>query len=113
MIRLFGAFLLAVVVLAVGAPVGALAQDRDTPVSSEAGVTAGELAQSPAAERPVYSAIEAAQVTQAGPPRTLRAYWHVFIAFAVTWLLLFGYALSLGRRWAALERQLQQDLSQR
>ena len=40
------------------------------------------------------------------PPRTLRAYWHVFIAFAVTWLLLFGYVLWLGRRVNRLDRTL-------
>jgi CcmD family protein len=40
------------------------------------------------------------------PPRTLRAYWHVFIAFALAWLFLFGYALSLGRRFRNLERDV-------
>jgi CcmD family protein len=44
---------------------------------------------------------------RAGPPRTLKAYWHVFIAFAIAWILLFGYALSLGRRFARVERELQ------
>jgi CcmD family protein len=42
-----------------------------------------------------------------GPPRTLKAYWHVFIAFAIAWVLLFGYTLSLGRRFARVERELQ------
>lgn len=40
------------------------------------------------------------------PPRTLRAHWHVFVAFALTWLLLFGYALSLGRRFTRVEAEL-------
>jgi CcmD family protein len=39
-------------------------------------------------------------------PRTMRDYWHVFIAFAITWLLLFGYALSLGRRFSRLEAEV-------
>jgi CcmD family protein len=43
---------------------------------------------------------------QPRPPRTLRAYWHVFAAFTVAWLLLFGYALSLGRRFRNLEREV-------
>jgi CcmD family protein len=43
----------------------------------------------------------------APPPRTLRAYWHVFAAFAVAFTLLFGYALVLGRRFGALERQVE------
>jgi len=42
----------------------------------------------------------------AAPPRTLRAYWHVFIAFTLAWLFLFGYALSLGRRFRNLERDV-------
>ncbi|MBA2572862.1 MAG: CcmD family protein [Gemmatimonadetes bacterium] len=41
------------------------------------------------------------------PPRTLRAHWHVFVAFALAWALLFGYVLSLGRRFARLERDIQ------
>ena len=45
--------------------------------------------------------------TRPAPPRTLRAHWHVFVAFALAWALLFGYALSLGRRFARLERDLQ------
>ena len=42
----------------------------------------------------------------APPPRTLRAYWHVFAAFAVAWGLLFGYAIFLARRSGALEEQV-------
>lgn len=41
-----------------------------------------------------------------GPPRTLRAYWHVFAAFTIAWLALFGYAISLGRRFRNLEREV-------
>ena len=40
------------------------------------------------------------------PPATLRAYWHVFTAFALAWLFLFGYALSLGRRFRRLESEV-------
>lgn len=42
----------------------------------------------------------------AAPPRTLRAYWHVFIAFALAWGLLFAYALWLGRKFGALEAEV-------
>ena len=41
------------------------------------------------------------------PPRTLRAYWHLFGAYAIVWVLLFGYAISLGRRSGALERRIE------
>jgi CcmD family protein len=40
------------------------------------------------------------------PPRTLRAYWHVWIAFSVAWILLFGYVLMLGRRFSRLEDEV-------
>jgi len=42
----------------------------------------------------------------AAPPRTLRAYWHVFVAFAVAWALLFGYTIVLARRYGALAREV-------
>jgi CcmD family protein len=42
----------------------------------------------------------------AAPPRTLRAYWHVFIAFALAWALLFGYTISLGRRFRRVEDEV-------
>jgi CcmD family protein len=43
---------------------------------------------------------------QSAPARTMRAYWHVFVAFALAWLLLFAYALSLGRKFARIEREM-------
>jgi len=42
------------------------------------------------------------------PPRTLRAYWHLFVAFAFAWALLFGYLLYLGARTRRIERELEQ-----
>jgi CcmD family protein len=114
-IRLTAVLLFTLLALATVPVVGTQAQEPNTPAASEP-LVAGDVARSAAAE-PIYAGVEAgqpfgsAQGTQ--PPRTLRAHWHVFIAFAITWLLLFGYALSLGRRWASLERQLQRELSQR
>lgn len=43
---------------------------------------------------------------RSAPPRTLRAHWHVYIAFAITWALLFGFVLSLGRRFGRLEDEI-------
>ena len=80
----------------------------------------GAAAQAPAAP-PTASAdtgvitvgppVEAASPAPAGaafqgPPRTLRGYWHLFVAFAIAWLLLFGYTVSLVRRFARVEREL-------
>jgi CcmD family protein len=44
---------------------------------------------------------------QAAPPRTLRAYWHVFVAFTLAWVMVFGYALWLGARFSKLEREVE------
>jgi CcmD family protein len=56
----------------------------------------------PAADTPPATGIPARYT----PPRTLRAYWHLFIAFAVTWVLIFGYTVLIGRRLARIEREL-------
>lgn len=39
-------------------------------------------------------------------PRSMRPYWHVFAAFGLTWVLLLGYALWLGRRFGRLEAEV-------
>jgi len=44
--------------------------------------------------------------TVASQPRTLRAYTHVFAAFGIAWVLLFGYTVSVGRRFGRLEEEL-------
>jgi len=92
--------LLVTMFFALAAPIAAPAQD--SPVSSEAAApTAPAAADAPAAgvQGPAFA-------ERAQQARTMEAYWHVFIAFAVTLFLLFGYAISLGRRWAVLEREV-------
>lgn len=37
-----------------------------------------------------------------------RAYWHVFIAYAVLWLLLLGWVVWIVRRLSKLERKLRE-----
>jgi len=56
------------------------------------------------AQAPATSA--ALPADQTAPPRTMRAYWHVFAAFTIAWLLLFGYVVSIGRRFRTLEREV-------
>lgn len=113
--------LLALSLLLAGpAPAGAQARDPNLPASSEDVATAtpadttvlpaAEAAASPAGDPAATASPAPAPTglpTRAAPPRTLRAYWHVFAAFAIAWLLLFGYTLSLGRRFAALDRDVQ------
>jgi len=98
---------LVVTMLALSAPAPLVTQSPDTPVSSDASAPAAAPEPYAAPGADGFTGVEAAGVAdRAAPPRTLRAYWHVFIAFALTWLLLFGYAISLGRRWARLEREV-------
>lgn len=54
------------------------------------------------APAPAASSLPARQA----PPRTFRAYWHVFIAFAIAWGLLFGYVVMIARKFRRLEEQV-------
>ena len=39
--------------------------------------------------------------------QSLRAYWHVFIAYAIAWALIFGWVVSLSRRLGRVARELE------
>lgn len=41
-----------------------------------------------------------------GSQRLGRAYWHVFTAYAIGWVLIFGWIISLVRRLARIERDV-------
>lgn len=49
-----------------------------------------------------------AQAAQAapGPPREMRQFWHVFIAYAVAWILVFVWILSILRRLRRVDERL-------
>jgi CcmD family protein len=38
--------------------------------------------------------------------QNLRPYWHVFAAYAIAWLLVFGWIFSVARRLTRIERKL-------
>ena len=38
--------------------------------------------------------------------QSLRPYWHVFIAYAIAWALIFGWVVSLARRLGQAAREL-------
>lgn len=80
------------------------AQERGPAATSDVEVTtpSPEIAPSPSAP-----AAGSGLPQVAPPPRTLRAYWHLFGAYAIVWTLLFGYAVFLGRRSGAIERQIE------
>lgn len=83
------------------APRAAFAQDA----APAATATADSATGAPLVAAPAPSTASGLPV-QSGPPRTLRAYWHVYAAFTIAWLLVFGYAISLGRRFGRLEREI-------
>ena len=95
--------LLLCLLLLAAAPVAARAQES-APARPENAATVDPGTASVVAEPAVQSN---GLPVAAAPPRTLRAYWHVFIAFAIAWALLFGYVIALGRRFGALEREVQ------
>ncbi|MEW5927849.1 MAG: CcmD family protein [Gemmatimonadota bacterium] len=101
--RLFVFFLL----LALPALAPLRAQEPSSAAAPAAQAQAGGTAADPSASLQTRSVEPGPGLPQrAVPPRTLRDYTHVFVAFAVAWLLLFGYVVSLGRRWSAVEREL-------
>jgi CcmD family protein len=48
----------------------------------------------------------AAQASSAESIGGLRAYWHVFIAYAVVILLVLGWVISIGRRLKDIQERL-------
>jgi CcmD family protein len=38
--------------------------------------------------------------------QNLRPYWHVFVAYTIAWLLVFGWLFSVARRLTRIERKL-------
>ncbi len=38
--------------------------------------------------------------------RQMRHFWHVFAAFGIAWILVFGWAVSIARRLARVEEKL-------
>lgn len=100
--RLVMSFVVALLVLA---PIGVRAQETSSSVP--AAQAPGGTSADPSASLQTRSVESSSGLPQrAAPPRTLRDYTHVFAAFAIAWLLLFGYVVSLGRRWSAVEREL-------
>ena len=64
-----------------------------------------EASADPTAERsPAQPAAPAGEPFVA--PRSGRAYNHVFLAFGIAWALMLGFIVVLGRRFAAVERDL-------
>jgi CcmD family protein len=100
---------LSILLLAVPGSVPAGAQEAGAPAASSTAdqipaPAPGDAALQSPSQEPAFTAVPLGNVQ----PRTLRSYWHLFIAFAVTWVLVFGYALSIGRRFARLESEVRE-----
>jgi CcmD family protein len=78
------------------APAGETATEAAAAASDGAPVSTADAPSAGASTLPRYT-----------PPRTLRAYTHVFVAFAVAWALLFGYVLFLARKFRRVEEQVE------
>jgi CcmD family protein len=75
-------------------PAPSLAAQAPAP-SAQASAPAADAAQTGSAGLPRYT-----------PPRTMRAYTHVFVAFALAWVLLFGYVVFIARKFRRVEEQV-------
>jgi CcmD family protein len=49
----------------------------------------------------------AAQAEELGRQTLGRPYWHVFLAYAIAWVFVFGWIVSITRRLGRIERSLQ------
>lgn len=46
---------------------------------------------------------------EAGAEGTLRPFWHVFVAYALAWVILFGWLVSIARRLRRVEGRVEGD----
>ncbi|HEX6041242.1 CcmD family protein [Longimicrobium sp.] len=87
------------------APAAARAQAPAGETATEA--AAATQAGAPAAETPAAAPTSTSSgLPTYTPPRTLRAYAHVFVAFAIAWVLLFGYLVFIARKFRRVEEQV-------
>lgn len=93
--------LAAVPALHAQAPAGEAATEAAAVSSS--GAPAYPEAAAPAADAAVQTS---APLPRSTPPRTLRAYTHVFAAFAIAWVLLFGYLVFVSQKFRRVEEQV-------
>lgn len=50
-----------------------------------------------------------AQNANLGAQQLGRPYWHVFAAYAIGWVLIFGWVVSIARRLRSLERKIDSE----
>jgi CcmD family protein len=98
--------LLALVALAAPAAARAQVPAGETATGAAAASQTVPVEAAPASAPAATPASSAASLPRYTPPRTLRAYTHVFVAFAIVWALLFGYMVFLARKFKRVEEQV-------
>jgi len=48
-------------------------------------------------------------VAQGSAPTQMRHFWHVFVAYAIAWVLLFGWVVSILKRLKRVEDRLSRE----
>ena len=94
-------FLLGLAALLLLLPTAARGQETG---GADGGAAVEATAQPAAEHSAVPPAAPAGELLVA--PRSGRAYNHVFLAFGIAWALMLGFVVMLGRRFAAVERDL-------
>jgi CcmD family protein len=95
---------IALLALALFAPAAARAQ---APAGEAATAAASQTAPVAApVSAPAEPASASASLPRDRPPRTMRAYAHVFVAFSIVWALLFGYLVYIVRKFRSVEDQV-------
>lgn len=51
-------------------------------------------------------------LAQGGGPPSFRPFWHVFVAYAIAWLLVLGWLISIARRLGRVEERLGRQVDQ-
>lgn len=51
-------------------------------------------------------------LAQGANPPSLRPFWHVFVAYAIAWLLMLGWLVSIARRLGRVEERLSRRADQ-
>ena len=58
---------------------------------------------------PVFGAGLVAQAENLASQTLGRPYWHFFLAYAIAWVFIFGWIISIARRLRRVETRLQAD----
>lgn len=107
MIRLPSVLALGCSLVAVSAP------PERSPVQVMIGVTVASAQEIPFDGQPSASEIqlESGLPQRVPPPRTIQGHWPVYVAFALSWIGIVGYTLTLGASFGKISREPSSSLT--